>query len=74
MQLDELLKRFLKLLVVFRHPLSKLLDRATMLRFQLVEIILCRVRRLVELAEKRAVGDSNAPRFNGTAFLASLKK
>jgi antitoxin (DNA-binding transcriptional repressor) of toxin-antitoxin stability system len=27
-----------------------------------------------ELAEKRAVGDSKAPRFNGTAFLASLKK
>ena len=27
-----------------------------------------------ELAEKRAVGDLNAPCFNGTAFLASLKK
>ena len=27
-----------------------------------------------ELAEKRAVGDSNAPRFNGATFLASLKK
>ena len=26
------------------------------------------------LAEKRAVGDSKAPRFNGTVFLASLKK
>ncbi len=27
-----------------------------------------------ELAEKRAVGDSAASSFNGTAFLASLKK
>ena len=27
-----------------------------------------------ELAEKRAVGDSKAPRFDGTAFLSSLKK
>ena len=27
-----------------------------------------------ELAEKRAVGDSDAPKFNGTAFLSSLKK
>lgn len=27
-----------------------------------------------ELAEKRAVGDAKAPRFNGTAFLSSLKK
>jgi hypothetical protein len=27
-----------------------------------------------KLAEKRAVGDSNSPSFNGTAFLASLKK
>jgi antitoxin (DNA-binding transcriptional repressor) of toxin-antitoxin stability system len=27
-----------------------------------------------ELAEKRAVGASKDPRFNGTAFLASLKK
>lgn len=27
-----------------------------------------------ELAEKRAVGDSKAPGFNGAAFLASLKK
>jgi hypothetical protein len=27
-----------------------------------------------ELAEQRAVGDSKAPRFNGAAFLASLKK
>ncbi len=27
-----------------------------------------------ELAEKRAVGDPNAPRFDGAAFLASLKK
>ena len=27
-----------------------------------------------ELAEKRAVGDARAPRFSGTAFLASLKK
>ena len=27
-----------------------------------------------ELAEKRAVGDANAPRFNGTSFLVSLKK
>jgi antitoxin (DNA-binding transcriptional repressor) of toxin-antitoxin stability system len=27
-----------------------------------------------ELAEKRAVGGRNAPSFNGTAFLASLKK
>lgn len=26
------------------------------------------------LAEKRAVGDANGPSFNGTAFLASLKK
>ena len=26
------------------------------------------------LAEKRAVGDPKAPSFNGTAFLASLKK
>ena len=26
------------------------------------------------LAEKRAVGHSNGPSFNGTAFLASLKK
>lgn len=26
------------------------------------------------LAEKRAVGDSRARNFNGTAFLASLKK
>jgi len=26
------------------------------------------------LAEKRAVGDANAPSFNGPAFLASLKK
>lgn len=27
-----------------------------------------------ELAEKRAVGHPNAPRFDGTAFLTSLKK
>ena len=27
-----------------------------------------------ELAEKRAVGDSKSPAFDGTAFLASLKK
>jgi antitoxin (DNA-binding transcriptional repressor) of toxin-antitoxin stability system len=27
-----------------------------------------------ELAERRAVGDPKTPRFNGTAFLASLKK
>ena len=27
-----------------------------------------------ELAEKRAVGHSNGPGFNGAAFLASLKK
>ena len=27
-----------------------------------------------ELAEKRAVGDLKAPTFDGTAFLASLKK
>lgn len=27
-----------------------------------------------ELAEKRAVGNSKTPRFNGTAFLGSLKK
>lgn len=27
-----------------------------------------------ELAERRAIGDSKAPRFNGAAFLASLKK
>jgi len=27
-----------------------------------------------ELAERRAVGDSKASSFNGTAFLASLKK
>jgi antitoxin (DNA-binding transcriptional repressor) of toxin-antitoxin stability system len=27
-----------------------------------------------ELAEKRAVGDSKTPTFNGTAFLGSLKK
>jgi hypothetical protein len=26
------------------------------------------------LAEKRAVGDQNGPSFDGTAFLASLKK
>jgi len=26
------------------------------------------------LAEKRAVGDLKSPRFNGTSFLASLKK
>jgi hypothetical protein len=26
------------------------------------------------LAEKRAVGDSTRPKFDGTAFLASLKK
>jgi antitoxin (DNA-binding transcriptional repressor) of toxin-antitoxin stability system len=26
------------------------------------------------VAEKRAVGDPQGPRFNGTAFLASLKK
>jgi hypothetical protein len=26
------------------------------------------------LAEKRAVGASDSPKFNGTAFLASLKK
>ena len=26
------------------------------------------------LAEERAVGNTKAPRFNGTAFLASLKK
>jgi len=26
------------------------------------------------LAEKRAVGDPNGPSFDGTAFLASLKK
>jgi len=26
------------------------------------------------LAEKRAVGDPDAPAFNGTAFLTSLKK
>ena len=27
-----------------------------------------------ELAEQRAVGDAKTPPFNGTAFLASLKK
>jgi hypothetical protein len=27
-----------------------------------------------KVAKKRAVGGSNSPRFNGTAFLASLKK
>ncbi len=27
-----------------------------------------------ELAEKRAVGDSKTPTFNGTTFLTSLKK
>lgn len=27
-----------------------------------------------ELAEKRAVGDPGAPRFDGAAFLASLKR
>lgn len=27
-----------------------------------------------ELAERRAVGSSKTPKFNGTAFLASLKK
>jgi len=32
------------------------------------------LHRLNELAEERAVGDSNAPSFDGTAFLASLKK
>ena len=27
-----------------------------------------------ELAEKRAIGDSKGPSFNGSVFLASLKK
>jgi antitoxin (DNA-binding transcriptional repressor) of toxin-antitoxin stability system len=33
-----------------------------------------RPRMTRELAEARAVGRSGAPRFNGAAFLASLKK
>ena len=33
-----------------------------------------RARMSRELAEKRAVGDAKASTFNGTAFLASLKK
>ena len=33
-----------------------------------------RPRMSRELAEKRAVGDAKASTFNGTAFLASLKK
>jgi antitoxin (DNA-binding transcriptional repressor) of toxin-antitoxin stability system len=33
-----------------------------------------RPRMSRELAEKRAVGDSKSPTFNGTTFLASLKK
>lgn len=33
-----------------------------------------RPRMSRELAERRSVGDKNALRFNGTAFLASLKK
>ena len=33
-----------------------------------------RPRMSRELAERRAVGNPRTPRFNGTAFLASLKK
>jgi hypothetical protein len=33
-----------------------------------------RPRMTREVAEARAVGNSKAPKFNGTAFLASLKK
>ena len=33
-----------------------------------------RPRMSRELAERRAVGDSKAPGFNGAAFLSSLKK
>ncbi len=33
-----------------------------------------RPRMSRELAEKRAVGNPNSPTFNGTTFLASLKK
>jgi antitoxin (DNA-binding transcriptional repressor) of toxin-antitoxin stability system len=33
-----------------------------------------RPRMSLALAEKRAVGEPNGPRFNGAAFLASLKK
>jgi hypothetical protein len=33
-----------------------------------------RPRMTRKLAEARAVGDSKRPKFNGTAFLASLKK
>ncbi len=33
-----------------------------------------RPRMSRELAERRAVGDPNAPSFNGTAFLSLLKK
>ena len=33
-----------------------------------------RPRMTRRLAEKRAVGDANTPKFDGTAFLRSLKK
>jgi hypothetical protein len=33
-----------------------------------------RPRMTRKLAEARAVGDPNGPKFDGTAFLASLKK
>ena len=33
-----------------------------------------RPRMSRDLAKKRAIGDAKSPTFNGTAFLASLKK
>lgn len=33
-----------------------------------------RLRMTAQLAEKRALGDPKAPRFDGVAFLRSLKK